>query len=65
MPTNRMICPVCGATMNFHAEKIDRSAEFERQGDADPHFGGVLIEIHSCPACGAMASRPAPDKEES
>jgi C4-type Zn-finger protein len=51
----KMICPVCGAEMNRHAEKVDYSAP----GAFDPDFGGVLMEFHTCPRCGFIVERPA------
>jgi hypothetical protein len=42
-----MICPRCGAVMNRHAEKIDYAAE-------------RVEEIHTCPSCPTIGSRPAP-----
>jgi len=50
-----MICPSCGSEMNHHAEKLELPT-----GPADvvdPVLGGVVEEVHACPACGAMASR--------
>ena len=52
-----MICPKCGATMNRHADKLVRP---HRSDEAlDPTLGGVIMEMHQCPACGAEASRIA------
>jgi hypothetical protein len=42
-----MICPRCGAVMNRHAEKIDYTAE-------------RVEEIHACPHCPTVGSRPSP-----
>jgi ribosomal protein S27AE len=57
-PTSKaMICPKCGATMNWHADKVIPGP---RPGlRADPALGGAVLEMHSCPACGANASRAA------
>ena len=44
-----MICPRCGAVMNRHAEKIDYAAE-------------RVEEIHACPRCPTVTSRPSPDQ---
>jgi rRNA maturation endonuclease Nob1 len=55
MHKEKMICPNCGAEMNHHAMKIDYSVD-----DAtliDPAFGGVVQEVHTCPACGHVALR--------
>jgi len=52
---NAMVCPSCGSEMNHHAEKLVLPT-----GPADvvdPVLGGVVEEVHACPACGAMASR--------
>ena len=54
-----MKCEECGAEMNFHAEKIDYSSEAEESGAFDADFGGVLEEVHTCPACGKTETRLA------
>jgi hypothetical protein len=41
-----MICPHCGAVMNRHAEKI-------------LYEMGRVEEVHACPSCAAVGSRPA------
>lgn len=51
-----MICPVCGAQMNHHADKIDYSVE---EATYDLAFGGSLEEIHTCPHCGRVELREA------
>jgi ssDNA-binding Zn-finger/Zn-ribbon topoisomerase 1 len=55
----KLRCPECGAEMNFHAEKLDLSRSFEGVAEADPELGGVLVEIHTCPACKFVLERPA------
>lgn len=50
-----MICPNCDAVMNHHATKIDYSVE----DPGDDAFGGALQEIHTCPNCGRIQTRPA------
>jgi hypothetical protein len=58
----KLTCPGCGAEMNLHAEKINQSA---RVGDQDNlaaglnEWGEVVEEIHTCPACSAIATRRA------
>jgi len=50
-----MLCPSCGAKMNHHAEKL-----LLPTGPADvvdPVLGGIIEEMHACPACGTGASR--------
>ena len=53
-----MTCPKCGSEMNHHADKlverVDDPAERE-----EPLLG-VVWEVHACPACGNVESRPAP-----
>jgi NAD(P)H-dependent FMN reductase/ribosomal protein S27AE len=54
-----MRCPKCGAEMNHHAEKVLQAADPAEEWSVDPALGGVVEEMHSCPACGANASRRA------
>jgi C4-type Zn-finger protein len=54
----RLTCPGCGAEMNFHAEKVD-SARTVEERYGDPAFEGVLVEFHTCPACGYVEERTA------
>ena len=51
----KMACPKCGAEMNHHADKVilGHSAAGDRS-----EFGGMVEELHQCPACGAGVSRP-------
>jgi ribosomal protein S27AE len=56
MPRNPMRCPMCGATMNQHAEKVIYGGHGP---GIDPELGGVIHEMHACPRCGYVASRPA------
>jgi C4-type Zn-finger protein len=55
----RIRCPGCGAEMNRHAEKVDYSWTLEVAAAADPAFEGVLVEFHTCPACGYIEERTA------
>jgi ribosomal protein S27AE len=57
MNRTKMICPYCGVEMNYHAEKIDYSAQDLKK--IDPAFGGVLEEVHTCPNCGRTEMRPS------
>ena len=41
-----LICPHCGVATNHHAEKL-------------VYETGRVEEVHACPSCGAIASRPA------
>jgi hypothetical protein len=55
-----MKCPVCGATMNHHADKVDYSAGSVSSEKVDKDFGGVMQEVYSCPNCGnvELVSKP-------
>lgn len=53
----KMKCPVCGAEMNHHAEKIDYTASLYEPDAMDPQLGGVLEEVHTCPKCGDVEVR--------
>lgn len=48
--TEKMKCPQCGAEMNHHADKLLAS-------DSESNSKGTVMELHSCPACGSLASR--------
>jgi len=52
MREHPMRCPRCGAVMNHHANKAIPAA-------ADASSPEVIEEVHACPGCGAIASRPA------
>jgi ribosomal protein S27AE len=57
--SNAMICPKCGANMNEHGERVLEPRTRAEVESVDRVLGGVLHEMHSCPACGANASRLA------
>ena len=54
----KMICPKCGNEMNHHADKLLEPTKPEDLQHANPALGGVIEEMHYCPACGAVESRP-------
>jgi NAD(P)H-dependent FMN reductase len=54
-----MRCTECGAEMNHHAEKVLRAVDPADESSVDPALGGIVEELHSCPACGANAWRRA------
>jgi len=58
MPATTIRCPECGGEMNLHAVKPSEPASREEAARADPVLGLVLDEMHSCPQCGASATRP-------
>lgn len=53
-----MICPSCGVEMNHHAEKLVHPTE-AADDSLDPVLGGLVEELHACPACGTGAVRRA------
>jgi len=57
-----MICPRCGIEMNHHAEKLVYPTESGDDAAVDSVLGGIVEELHACPACGAGASRRAGDR---
>ena len=52
----RMTCEVCGAVMNPHAEKLTYPSS-PSNVEHNMALGGVIEEIHQCPACGRVQSR--------
>lgn len=55
----KMVCPDCGALMNYHADKIDYSVALDDAEAIDDDFGGIVEEVHTCPACGHTHMRRA------
>ncbi len=54
----KMLCPNCGAVMNHHCDKVIYvSQESEEGRPLDTRER--IDEIHACPNCGSMGSRPA------
>lgn len=53
-----MGCPKCGGIMNHHAEKLILTSRPGGQG-MDEALGGYVDEMHACPNCGNIESRPA------
>ena len=43
--------------MNHHAEKLVQPTASADAASVDPILGGIVEEVHACPACGAVASR--------
>ena len=52
-----MICPKCGAEMNHHADKLVDPVTPEDRKHFNYTLSGMIEEMHSCPGCGAVASR--------
>ena len=55
--TDKMKCPDCGAGMNHHADKLVREGAGEEES-SEEEPGEVVLEAHTCPACGLNATRP-------
>lgn len=59
MQRRKMICPKCGTEMNYHAEKLVDPVKPDDRKHVNPALGGVVNEMHACPKCGAVESRPS------
>jgi len=57
--TDKMICPNCRVEMNHHCDKLVYTTDPQDAGQTDPSLGGFIEELHTCPKCGAGASRLA------
>jgi ribosomal protein S27AE len=53
----KMICPHCGEEMNHHGDKLLYATDPQPSGLDDLTMGGFIEEFHTCPQCGAGASR--------
>ena len=53
-----MMCQRCGVAMNHHAEKLLDPRDAREAARMDPGMGGMIEEVHTCPECGEVASRP-------
>jgi hypothetical protein len=53
----------CGAEMNHHADKLVDPVGREEAARMDPALGGMILEIHGCPACGIVETRRVEVKE--
>jgi hypothetical protein len=45
--------------MNHHADKPVEPIDARDADFFDPELGALIREIHGCPGCGAVESRPA------
>ena len=59
LEASRMTCPSCGVEMNHHAEKLVHPTGSADEACMNPVLGGIVEEVHTCPACGTGASRRA------
>ena len=51
MSQDKKLCPKCGAQMNYHADKLDYTTDLAELDAVEPHFGGMLAEVYTCPEC--------------
>ncbi len=49
-----MVCPACGTMMNHHADKLEYD-------ESESDWGGVVMQVHTCPACSNVETQRAPD----
>lgn len=56
---SKMLCVPCKTEMNHHAEKLVDPRTPEESKQMDAALGGVVHEMHTCPACGGVKSRIA------
>jgi len=55
----KVLCPKCGAEMNRHARKLRSPVSPQDAELVDDDLGGILMELNSCPECGASVARDA------
>ncbi len=55
--TDKMICPNCRVETNHHCDKLVYTTDPRDGEQTDPNLGGLIEEFHTCPNCGAGASR--------
>jgi transcription elongation factor Elf1 len=59
-----MTCPVCGAEMNLHAEKLVQPVTPEEAESVTTVVDGVLEIVFACPQCGRIESRREPTEDD-
>ena len=59
MTPRKLLCPMCGAEMNHHANKVVTDPADASSSVPDPALGGVLYEAHTCPHCGYVELKAA------
>jgi hypothetical protein len=52
-------CYRCNLEMEPQAEPLDLSWAGDGPNAADVEFRGILVEVHRCPSCDGVATRPA------
>lgn len=55
----RLVCEKCGKEMNHHADKLADPRCAEDAAHCDAELGGLVEEMHTCPACGGCEMRCA------
>ena len=51
-------CYRCNLSMIPQAEPLDLSWAGDGPNAADIDFRGILVEVHRCPSCAGVATRP-------
>ena len=52
-------CYRCNVAMVPRPEPLDLSWAGDGPNAADVEFRGILVEVHRCPSCAGVATRPA------
>ena len=56
--TKTVTCYRCNVAMTPQPEPLDLSWAGDGPNAADTEFRGILVDVHRCPSCGAVATRP-------
>ena len=56
--TKSVSCYRCNVAMVRQSEPLDLSWAGDGPNAADVDFQGILVEVHRCPSCGGVATRP-------
>lgn len=51
-------CYRCNVTMVPQPDPLDLSWAGDGPNAADTEFQGILVEVHRCPSCAGVATRP-------
>jgi ribosomal protein S27AE len=55
--TKKIRCPMCGALMNHHADKLVTVTDGDSVAAFDPVLNGVIQQTHTCPVCANVEFR--------
>jgi hypothetical protein len=56
--TETVTCYRCNRSMVRQPEGLDLSWAGDGPNAADVDFRGIFVEVHRCPSCGGIATRP-------